>query len=251
MPNENQTKIKIAALSDIHIKKTSEGAYKELFGKINKDADILALCGDLTDLGLIEEARILVNELKILTIPVVAVLGNHDYETNLQNEITNLLVENKINVLEGSEYVFEKDSKKIGFTGVKGFGGGFQPYMWGRFGEEAQKAFYDAIASEVQNLENGISKIQDETLAARFVLLHFAPIRETCVGDIVEMYPFLGSTRLEEVIDRYKNITGVIHGHSHHGTPEGKTAKGIPVYNVAYPLMQREFADKPYRIIKI
>ena len=251
MNKKIETKIKIAALGDIHIKENSSGAYKDLFSKINEDADVFALCGDLCDLGLMSEAEILVDELSVLRIPTVAVLGNHDYESDHQEEIKNLLMQNKVNVLHGTEFVFEKEGRKIGFTGVKGFGGGFHPYMWGRFGELEQKEFYDAIAAEVQSLEIGLSMLQSLDLNGRFVLLHFAPIRDTVMGDITEMFPFLGSSRLEEVINRYENVTAVLHGHSHFGTAEGKTEKGAPVYNVSYPLMQKTFPERPYRIVEV
>lgn len=243
-------KIKVAAISDIHVKETSTGKYRQLFSDINEKADILLLCGDLTDLGLIREAEILLEDLLVCKIPIVAVLGNHDYESDNQQKIHEMFTSQKIRVLDGTEFVFEKNGKKIGFTGVKGFGGGFNPYMWGRFGEKEQKEFYDAIAQEVQHLELGLGKLQSLELDHRFVLLHFAPIRTTVEGDIIEMFPFLGSSRLEEVIDRYEEST-VIHGHSHHGKPEGKTLRGFPVYNVAYPIMEKLNPKAPYLLLEV
>lgn len=243
-------KLKIAALADIHVHETSAGAYKELFAEISQKADLLVLCGDLTDLGSPKEAEVLAGELLEARIPVIGVLGNHDYESDKQEEVANILKTAHMHVLEGTEYVFEKNGKSYGFTGVKGFGGGFRPYMWGRFGELEQKEFYDAVAKEVQALENGINKLRDLPPEQIVVLMHFSPIRDTLNGEIPELYPFLGSTRLEEVVDRF-NIAAVIHGHAHFGSHKGKTEKGIPVYNVAYPLMKRIAPTQPYAILEI
>lgn len=248
---QNNDKLRIAAIGDIHVRDTSRGTYQNLFEDISKNADVLLLCGDLTDLGLMTEAEILVEELRLCTIPIIAVLGNHDYESDKQDEILQLLQQNKVIVLRGTEYVLEVRGKKYGFTGVKGFGGGFRPSMWGRFGETEQKAFYDAVANEVQQLENGLNRLQRTAdLVKLFVLLHFSPIRDTLHGELQELYAFLGTTRLEEVIDRYP-VTAVFHGHSHFGYPKGKTDKGIPVYNAAYPLMQKTYPKSPYTMVEI
>lgn len=248
--NDINEKLRIAAIGDIHIKETSRGTYQSLFEEISKTADVLLLCGDLCDLGLMTEAEILVKELAACTIPIVAVLGNHDYESNNQNEILKLLQSHKVNMLHGTEYILEKNGKKYGFAGVKGFGGGFRPSMWGRFGEPEQKAFYDAISGEVQQLENGLNRLmRTSDLEKMFVLLHFSPIRETLEGEVQELYAFLGSTRLEEVIDRYP-VAAVFHGHAHFGSPKGKTDKDIPVYNVAYPLMQKVYPKQPYLLVE-
>lgn len=248
--NNVKQKISIAALGDTHITETSKESLQTILEGINNEADILLLCGDLTNLGQPFEVDILIDELSLCNIPILAVFGNHDYESDLQDELHKKLLDKNILVLEGTEYIFEKDGRKVGFTGVKGFGGGFNPYMWGRFGEKEQKAFYDAIASEVQNLEVGLNMLQGKDLDGRFVLLHYSPIKATVEGDKVELYPFLGSSRLEEVIDRYE-VTAVFHGHSHYGKPEGTTAKGIPVYNVALPLLQKINPDKPYKVLEV
>jgi len=248
--NNGIKKINIAALADLHIADSSKGSLQAVLQDINTQADILLLCGDLTNIGQPSEAEVLIQELSHCKIPILCVFGNHDFESDKQDIMRKKLLEKNITLLEGAEYIFEKEGRKIGFTGVKGFGGGFNPYMWGRFGEKEQKAFYDAIASEVQSLEVGLNGLQSQELDGRFVLLHFAPVRATVEGDAVELFPFLGSSRLEEVIDRY-DVSAVFHGHSHFGTAEGKTAKGIPVYNVALPLMQKLYPDKPYKIIKM
>jgi Icc-related predicted phosphoesterase len=249
--NMEKKRFKIAALADIHVHETSQGLYKELFKSISDQADIVLLCGDLTDLGLQKEAEVLAEELQTMRIPVVAVLGNHDYESGMPEKVSEILKTAKVYMLEGTDYLFEHNGKQYGITGVKGFGGGFQPYMWSRFGEPEQKAFYDALAQEIQALENGLNRLRHLEKGHCFVMTHFAPIRATLHGEIPELYAFLGSTRMEEVIDRYENVAAVVHGHSHFGAPEGKTTKGIPVFNVAYPLMQRVNAKQPFRIIEL
>lgn len=251
MTNDKHNKLRIAALGDLHVKEISRGMYQSLFEEISKNADLLVLCGDLTDLGLVSEAEVLVKELQSASIPKIAVLGNHDYENDKQSDITQLLQKSGVTVLYGTEYILEKEGKKYGFTGAKGFGGGFRPSMWGRFGESEQKAFYDAVSGEVQQLENGINRLmRTADLSNMLVLLHFSPIRDTLHGELPELYAFLGSTRLEEVIDRYP-VSAVFHGHSHFGYPKGKTEKGIPVYNAAYPLMQRINPKAPYALVEI
>lgn len=247
---ETTTKLRIASISDIHVRETSRDAYQAMFAEMSEKSDILLLCGDLTDLGLLSEAEILVKELGSYTKPKVAVLGNHDYESGKQDEIVRLLQTNNTTVVHGTDFIFEKDGKKYGFTGVKGFGGGFRPSMWGRFGEPEQKAFYDAVAGETQQLENGLNRLmRTADLEKMFVLLHFAPIRETLHGELAELYAFLGSSRLEEVIERYP-VAAVFHGHAHFGYPKGKTDKGIPVYNVALPVLQRANQKQPYALVE-
>lgn len=242
-------KIKIAATGDLHIQKDSAGMYKPMFNEISENADIVILCGDLTDLGTEEEAHVLAEEIGVSTIPVVAVLGNHDFESDLQKKITEILQAKNIHVLDGTDFIFHKYDKSYGITGVKGFGGGFRPSMWGRFGEKEQKEFYDAINKEVQKLENGLNKLQSLETDYMIVVLHFSPIRQTLEGELQELYPFLGSTRLEEVIDRY-NVNAVVHGHAHHGCPEGKTEHNIPVYNVSKSVQEKHH-QKPYFIFEI
>lgn len=247
---KKETKLTLAALGDLHVKQTIDQNYESLLSSISQEADILLLCGDLTDLGLPEEAHNLVKVLSSCTIPIVAVLGNHDFESGKEKDVAKILAENKIHVLDGNEFVFEKDGKKYGFTGVKGFGGGFRPNMWGRFGEKEQKEFYDAVATEVQQLENGLNRLQSLEVDHMIVLLHFSPIRETLQGEVEELYAFLGSTRLEEVIDRYP-VDLVFHAHAHHGNTQGKTAKTVPVYNVALPLLQRLTPNTPYALVEL
>jgi Icc-related predicted phosphoesterase len=240
-----QKKIRIAALGDIHMEENKVGKYKDLLSEISHNADLLCLCGDLTDHGLATEAQLLAEEFTACSIPVVGVLGNHDYDKDMQRDIIKILAP-KIHILNGTY----TEINGIHFAGVKGFGGGFAPMMWGRIGEYAQKVFYDEAEREAEQLENAINELVRMQAEKIVVLLHFSPIKATVVGDQIEWYSFLGSSRFEEVIDRY-TVEAVFHAHSHFGSPEGKTGKGFPVFNVSYPLMQRTSADHPYRIYEI
>ena len=236
--------IRIAALSDIHVTERSHNKYQDLFSVISQKADILALSGDLTDHGLVSEAEILNAELVACTIPKVAVLGNHDYENGQEEEIKHTLRSAGVNLLEDEEFIFED----VGFAGVKGFGGGFGKFMLGSFGEKAMKAFVEEAVQEAEKLELSLSKV-DHT-EKKVVLMHYSPTPTTLTGEPLEIFPFLGSSRLEEVIDRYE-VSAVFHGHAHFGSLEGKTTKGIPVYNVAFPLLQKHTPKTPYKIYNL
>lgn len=246
----NHKKIKIAAIGDLHVNKESASFYAGLFTEISKKADVLILCGDLTDQGTNEEAQILATDISLCKIPVVAILGNHDYHSDKQLEIKDILCSAGAHVLQGEEYVFEKEGKKYAFVGVKGFGGGFRPHMWGRFGEKEQKDFYDAVAPQVQDLENGLNKAQSIDTDKVIVLTHFSPIRDTLKGELEELYAFLGSSKLEEVIDRYE-VDIVFHGHSHFGCLQGKTLKGIPVYNASQEVVKKYNKGISYFLIEV
>lgn len=238
--------IKIAALADTHVGKFIQPHtnYEEVFEMVNNDADVFILCGDLTDHGLPDEAKQLVEYLKKCTIPKIAVLGNHDHTRGYDEEVGNILEDGGIRVL--GEKVFEYQG--VGFAGVKGFGGGFGKHMLGSFGEDIIKDFVKEAIDEAEQLEISLDYIGP--FDKKVVLLHYAPIPQTNKGEPLEIYPFLGSSRFEEVIDRHE-VTAVFHGHAHFGTHEGKTIKGIPVYNVAWPIMQKISPKKPYKVIEV
>lgn len=238
--------IKIAALADIHVGKFihPHASYEEVFEMVGHDADVFLMCGDLTDHGLPGEAERLVKYLQACTIPKIAVLGNHDCTRGYQNEITQILEEGGVNVL--GEKVFEYDS--IGFAGVKGFGGGFGQHMLGSFGEGIIKDFVREAINEAEQLEISLDYIG--RYAKKVVLLHYAPISQTNKGEPPEIYPFLGSSRFEEVVDRH-DVSVVFHGHAHYGTHMGKTTRGIPVFNVSWPIMQKINAKKPYKVFEL
>lgn len=237
--------VRIAALGDLHVSKSSQGAFQQLFAQISSAADVLALCGDFTDYGAPEEARILARELtNSVKIPIVAVLGNHDYELGKETEIMQILRDSGITVLDGEA----TEVHGIGFAGVKGFCGGFGRGALGPWGEKAVKAFVQEAVDEALKLESALARLRTQR---RVALLHYAPVRATVEGEPIEIFPYLGSSRLEEPINRYR-VSAVFHGHAHRGTPEGQTSTGVPVYNVAMPLLSRRHPDRPpFLIVEI
>jgi Icc-related predicted phosphoesterase len=241
----SNTHVRIAAIGDIHVSRHSQGAFQPLFTHISSNADVLVLCGDFTDYGLPEEARVLARELTAaVKVPVAAVLGNHDYEAGKHNEIREILMDAGVTVLDGEAAEIEG----IGFAGVKGFAGGFGRGSLGPWGEQSIKRFVQEAVDEAMKLETALARLRTEQ---RVALLHYAPIRGTCEGEPPEIFPYLGSGRLEEPINRYR-VTAVFHGHAHRGTPEGRTSTGIPVYNVAMPLLTRINPDRlPYLVVNL
>ena len=217
--------LRVAALGDLHVTDGNRD-YRDLFLEISRNADVLALCGDLTNLGTPKEAEMLAEEVRAgCRIPIVAVLGNHDYECGKAEEVEKILADAGIKLLEQHTHTING----VGFAGVKGFAGGFGDRMLGSFGEGAIKAFVDEGIKEAMRLENALHQLHGERNVA---VLHYAPIPETVAGEPPELLPFLGSTRLAETIDRFK-VSAVLHGHAHHGSYAGKTPRGIPVYNCA------------------
>lgn len=234
--------MKIAALGDIHVSEKDHGKYKDLFVQISKEADVLIICGDLTDRGLASEAQVLREDLKYCTIPVLIVLGNHDYESSEEKEIREVLKSDMVFILDGESI----EIQGVGFAGIKGFGGGFDSYILTPWGEKAIKDFVQEAVNDALRLENAIKKLETEK---KVVILHYSPIRQTIEGEPLEIYPFLGSSRLAGPINRF-DVNLVFHGHAHHGTYEGKTEKGIHVYNVAKHLLEKVL-NKSYTIISI
>jgi Icc-related predicted phosphoesterase len=242
MKSENQ--LRLAATGDLHCTRKTLAALTDLLSLMAHDADILLLAGDLCDTGLLEEAQMLARAIASLKVPVVAVLGNHDFESGKAVEIEAILADAGVNVLDGKCC----EIYGIGFAGVKGFCGGFGDKALQAWGEPAIKSFVYEGVEESLKLESALAKL---TTPDRIALLHYAPIFETVAGEPPELAPFLGSSRLEEPLNRYP-VRAVFHGHAHHGTPEGMTANRVPVYNVAKPLLERVFAGRPpFRILEI
>jgi len=229
--------MRIAAVGDIHCKRDSQGALQPLFAEAGRRADVLLLCGDLTDYGTPEEAHVLVRELAGMKIPVLAVLGNHDFESGKEAEVQAILTEGGTRVLDGDSV--ELDG--VGFVGVKGFCGGFGRGTLEPWGEATVKQFVRESVDEAMKLEKGLSRLRT---TKRVAVLHYAPIAATVEGEPREIFPFLGSSRLEEPLHRYR-VDVAFHGHAHRGTAEGRTSAGIPVYNVAMPLLQRTLPGQP------
>lgn len=233
--------LRIAGLGDLHVEETSLQPYRELFAEISRRADVLALTGDLTNLGKPEEAEILAADLKYCTIPVVGVLGNHDCESGQAAAIGQILGKGGMCLLE--THVHEVGP--VGFAGVKGFAGGFGERMLSAFGEEAIKHFVEAAVSEAMRLENALHMLRTEK---KVVVLHYSPVAATVEGEPREIFPFLGSSRLAETIDRF-DVTAVLHGHAHGGVYSGNTLRGIPVYNCARQVTKP--GGRPYALIEV
>ena len=239
-----ETAVRVAALADLHCTKTSQGALQSLFARIQETADIVLIGGDLTDYGLPEEARVLAKELATLRIPAAAVLGNHDIESGQAEEIKKILTDAGLVILDGDA----TELHGIGIAGVKGFGGGFGKRALGPWGEPIIKQFVREAVDEALKLESALARLRTTHLVA---VLHYSPVQETVEGEPLEIYPFLGSSRLEEPLGRYP-VSLVIHGHAHRGQLQGKTKSGVPVYNVSMPLLARTFTDKlPFRLFEV
>lgn len=237
--------VRIAALGDLHFgRTTAAGSLQPLLNQISQSADVLALCGDLTDYGLAEEARALVREISgSPKIPTVAVLGNHDYESNQQDEIRKILADVGIVTLDGDT----TEICGVGFAGVKGFAGGFGRRALGPWGEDIIKRFVREALDEALKLESALARLRNEHMIA---LLHYAPIQATVEGEPCDIFPFLGCSRLEDPITRFP-VTAVFHGHAHHGQPEGRTRTNVPVFNVSMSLMRQHHPERPFALLEI
>jgi len=236
--------VRIAGMSDIHVTKTSQGVLAPYLAQVAERADVLVLCGDLTDYGFPEEGKVLAKELSQLRLPVVAVLGNHDYEAGKQAELMQILADAGVVLLDGESY----ETHGVGFAGVKGFCGGFGRGVLGSWGEPAVKAFVKEAVDEALKLETALARLRTPH---KIGVLHYAPIRATVEGEPLEIFPYLGCGRLEEPLTRYR-VDVVFHGHAHNGTLDGTLANGTPVYNVAMPLFKRRTPDAPpFRIVEI
>lgn len=237
--------VRVAAVADLHCAKAmAAGTFQSLFSQVAERAHVLALAGDLTDYGLPEEARLLVRELAVAKVPVVAVFGNHDYESERQDEVKQILTEAGVSVLDGDSV----EIHGVGFAGVKGFAGGFGERALQSWGEPILKRFVREAVDEALKLEGALARLRTPH---RIALLHYSPVRSTVECEAPEITPFLGSSRLEDPINRYP-VFAVLHGHAHRGSPEGRTATGVPVYNVALPLLRRRYPDQPpFRVIEV
>lgn len=233
--------MRIAATADLHFSPQSYDGIREAMARVRDEADLLVIAGDLTNYGHPEEMHSLLNALVRIRVPIVAVLGNHDYECGEQEELKRLMIKEGIKVLDGSSY--ERDG--VGFAGTKGFCGGFGRGALTSFGEPEVKAFVQAGIDEAMRLERALAVLRTPK---RVVVTHYSPVRDTVEGEPAEILPYLGSSRLGEVIDRF-GAQMALHGHAHHGSLEGKTTGGIPVYNVALTLLQP--TGKPYRVFEV
>ena len=235
--------MRIAAIGDLHVQEGDDAPYRDLFAEISSHADVLLLCGDLTNFGKTKEAEILADDIKSCTLPVLGVLGNHDYECGQPEKVVEILHGAGMTVLD--EQAVEIDG--VGFAGVKGFMGGYGRGELAPFGEPIVKAFVDEAMNEARKLENGLRSLRTSRSVA---VLHYSPTVETLEGEPQAIYQYLGSQRLADAIDRFDHVKAVVHGHAHHGTYEGRTPRGTPVYNVAQFVLKPLFG-KPYTIIEV
>ena len=245
MMMKRKNAVRLAAVGDLHYAKGSRGMLQPISTALTLlEADILVLAGDLTDYGLPDEAVELARELTAsVKIPIVGVLGNHDYESGAVAEVRRIFADGGVRLLDGETV----ELLGIGFAGVKGFAGGFGRGVLGPWGEDAIKRFVREAVDEVLKLESALARLRTATKVA---ILHYAPVAQTVEGEPREIYPYLGCGRLEEPLTRYP-VTAVFHGHAHHGTAQGTTSNGIPVYNVSLPLLAAADPTQPIRIVDV
>ncbi|MGQ0508359.1 MAG: metallophosphoesterase family protein [Myxococcaceae bacterium] len=244
MSRDASSKLRLAAVGDLHCRDDQQGRFRQLVKQVNEEADILLLCGDLTDRGLPEEAKVLAEELSALRRPCVAVLGNHDWEHGDAKEVVAILAKAGVHTLDGDHFVFEKT---LGIAGIKGFGGGFRNATLQAFGESQVKGWVQEAVNESLKLEAALQQLDTPK---KVVIMHYAPIPGTTEGENVEIRPFLGTSRLCGPIDRY-GAEAVFHGHCHHGALKGQTDKGVPVYNVAMPLLRQHTPDHRFLTLEV
>lgn len=231
--------IRVAAIGDIHVGRDMRGAVRPHLAGMSAQADVLLIAGDLTTCGHPEEAETLADELRDAEVPIVAVLGNHDHHDEQAHIVRKHLEVAGVEVLEGETTLIDVSNGVLGIAGTKGFGGGFAGACGSDFGEPEMKAFIRHTKELADGLAEGLSALE-QAADARVALLHYSPVKETLQGERLEIYPFLGSYLLAEAIDR-GGADLVIHGHAHNGSEKGVTPGGVPVRNVAQPLLRRAF----------
>ncbi|GAA4313793.1 metallophosphoesterase family protein [Compostibacter hankyongensis] len=243
---DKKKKIRLAAVADLHVQETDQGKWTGFFNDISQQADVVLICGDLTDTGDEGEAQLLSEALKSCTVPVVGVLGNHDHEKGRHKLIRQTLQQEHVHILEGEAVVIEG----VGFAGVKGFGGGFDRHMLSMFGEKAMKAFVQEAVDEALQLDRALAHLdQEHNGIPKIALMHYSPLQETVRGEPEEIYPFLGSSRLAEPLIRRK-VVAAFHGHAHAGKLQGDLS-GVKVFNVARRVLHQEGHPLPFFIFEV
>jgi Icc-related predicted phosphoesterase len=235
-------RLRVAAIGDVHASPNAKGRWRDTLAEISSTADVLCLCGDLTNHGTVAEAESLAEDLRACSIPVLAVLGNHDHHCGEPEVIEKVLGDAGVKFLENEVHTVDG----VGFAGVKGFAGGFDGKMLDAFGEAPIKAFVQEVLDQALRLEHALKELETERTV---VVLHYAPIAATVAGEPEAIFPFLGCSRLAETVDRFEGVRAVFHGHAHHGTYEGKTRRGIPVFNVAAQIEKPN--GKAYALIEV
>jgi len=242
-----EKKVRIAAVGDIHVHESDKGKWKNYFTQVAASADVFLIVGDLTHTGDESEAEVLLEELRACTIPIVVVLGNHDYEKGRQKLIRQILQKHAhLHVLDGESVVLSG----IGFAGVKGFGGGFDNHMLSMFGEQAMKAFVQEAVDEALHLERALARLdQEHEGIKKIALMHYSPVSETVIGEPEVIFPFLGSSRLAEPLIR-RRVVAAFHGHAHAGNLDAEIS-GVRIFNVAKPVLQKEGVADGFFVFEI
>lgn len=245
---ENNGKVKIAAVGDIHVREGDQGKWVDFFRRVSEEADILVISGDLTDTGDEEEAKILAEDLKECSIPVVCVLGNHDCEKGREKILRDIIKSRNVHLLDGESVII----KGIGFAGVKGFGGGFDNHMLSMFGERAIKEFVREAVDEAMQLDRALARLDasPEKKLKKIVVMHYSPVKATIVGEPEAIHPFLGCSHLAVPLDR-RNVHAAFHGHAHIGQLEGETPGGVKVYNVSHQILERHGFEQQYYLLEV
>ncbi|GIE87936.1 metallophosphoesterase family protein [Actinoplanes regularis] len=229
--------IRIAAVGDVHVDKDVEGRYRPALEQLPDQADALLIAGDLTRHGTVDEAKCFANEFGGLAVPVVTVLGNHDHQSDRQDDVTDVLTDAGIIVLEGTATVLELNGHRLGVAGTKGFGGGFAGACASNFGEREMKDFVGTTERYATALLDALRSVQCDALVA---LTHYSPVPDTLAGEPLEIYAFLGCYQLGQAIDDAPTALA-LHGHAHHGSERGRTPGGVPVRNVAHPVIKQAY----------
>jgi Icc-related predicted phosphoesterase len=233
--------MRIAAIADFHCRVGSEGTIAPLLDGVEREADVLLVAGDLTDTGLAAEMEVLLAELRGIDLPILAVLGNHDHESDDAARLAAMVTEAGLHLLDATV----EEIGDVGFVGTKGFCGGFTERLVQPFGERALKDFIHTSIEEAVRLESAVTKLDCRAIVG---VLHYAPVVDTLEGESPELYPMLGTSRLANALDRH-NVRAIVHGHAHHGSPEGRTPGGAAVYNVCRFVHERHGLS-PYRVFE-
>lgn len=242
--NETLPRRRVAAVGDLHCTEEFKGAILPKLRSVDDEAEVLLLCGDLTDRGTVNEAEVLAGELAPLRLLKLGVLGNHDLETGHADEVRKILHQAGVHLLDGETWKIDQD---LGFAGVKGFAGGFGDHVLQSWGEEPIKQFVMEALDESLKLETALAKLRT---TKRVALMHYSPLRGTVVGEPPEIHAFLGTSRLQVPINRY-HAAAVFHGHAHRGTHHDRTNRDVPVYNVAAPLLRRMTPSREYVVVEV
>lgn len=229
--------VRVAAVGDVHVGEDSTGRLRPSFEGLADRADVLLLAGDLTRCGTTDEAKVFAAEVGGLGLPTACVLGNHDYHADQVPGVTAVLEDAGLRVLEGDTWTVDVGGTTLGVAGVKGFGGGFPGASGSEFGEPEMKAFLRHGRLAAERLRVELAGLRTDIKVA---LTHFSPITGTLFGEPLEIYPFLGSGHLGEAIDA-AGADLALHGHAHRGSEEGATPSGIPVRNVAQPVIRTAY----------